>query len=338
MALSRITQACSWAAPSIEVIVRDNSGNLEKRKQMKRFERDNCTIVCVDPCQPLEQMSELLRLAKGDFIFCIADDDLCFDRTIAALPDVIDGTGKDANVVGMSGTYAIESSKGTALAAYNGIDSGDATVRVGGYLNYGGANVLMYSPLRRTMVENVFGFMYGMPFYLSYHDQIACLLYLLNGKFVKLPRLIYAYDVGPWEDPVSAQKRDVDFYRAAGLDAAINKLHWFLCGFEGAVLIRNSDLFPDYPLAQRQAMTDQWFSVMFQRFLHNPRFPFDSRFVKEAETLCARLRASQGRLSFQDMLGDICEFIALSSPDKAQAYLTFWAGQMRQRSPAAAAS
>ena len=35
---------------------------------------------------------------------------------------------------------------------------------------------------------------------------------------------------------------------AAGLDPAINKLHWFLCGFEGAVLVRNSDMFPELPI------------------------------------------------------------------------------------------
>lgn len=336
MALSRIAQACSWAGPGIEVIVRDNSGNAEKREQIKRFQRDNCIIVSADPCHPLENFSELMRLAKGDFVFCIADDDLCFDRTVAALPGVIDDAGKDPKVAGVTGTYAIETSKGTALAAYNNVDSDDVAARVAGYLSYGGANVLAYSPLRRTMVERVFRFMGAMPLFLSYHDQIACLLYLLNGKFVKLPRLIYAYDVGPWEDPVSAQKRDVDYYRAAGLDPAISKLHWFLCGFEGAVLLRNSDMFPDYPMAQRQAMTDQWFSLMFMRFMNNPRFPFDSHFVKEAETLCEKLRASQGRLSFPDMLGDICRFMALFSETKAQSYFSFWNEVLNRRNPAAA--
>ncbi len=338
MALSRIAQACSWASPSVEVIVRDNSGNAEKREQIKRFQRDNCTVISADPCQPLEQFSELMRLAKGDFIFCVGDDDIYFDRAVAALPGVIDEAGKDPTVAGMTGTYAIENSKGTALAAYNNIDSNDVAARVAGYLSYGGANVLAYSPQRRTMVERVFSFMGKLPVFLSYHDQITCLLYLLNGKFVKLPRLIYAYDVGPWEDAVSAQKRDVDFYRDAGLDAAMSKLHWFLCGFEGAVLIRNADIFPDYPLAQRQAMTDQWFSLMFVRFLNNPRFPFDSHFVKQAETLCEKLRASQGQLSFQDMLGDICRFMALFSDAKAQSYFGFWNDVLNRRNPAAAAA
>ena len=81
---------------------------------------------------------------------------------------------------------------------------------------------------------------------------------------------------GVWEEAETAQKRDVDFYKEAGLDPAINKLHWFLCGFEGAVLARNSDMFPDYPLAQRQVIADRWFSAMFVRFKGHPRLTFES--------------------------------------------------------------
>jgi hypothetical protein len=338
MALSRIAQACSWASPSIQIVVRDNSGDVEKREQIKHFQRDNCTIVSVDPCQPLENLSGLMQLAEGDFIFCIGDDDLCFDRAIAALPGVIDDVGMDPTVAGISGTYALESSKGTALATYDNIDSDDVTVRIAGYLSYGGANVLAYSPQRRALVERVFRFMRTIPFFLSYHDQITCLLYLLNGKFVKLPRLLYAYDVGPWESGKSAQEADVRFSRAAGLDPAINKLHWFMCGFEGAVLIRNSDIFPDYSMTQRQKMADQWFSTMFMRFLNNPRLTFESDFAVQAEAVCEKLRASQGRLSFVDMLIDICQLIALTSDAKAQSYLNFWAEVLKSRTSAAASA
>lgn len=338
MALSRIAQACSWASPSIEVIVRDNSGNPKKRAQIAHFQREHCTIVSAEPCQPLENFSALMQLAKGDFVFCLADDDLFFDRAIAALPAMIDRFGGDPAVAGIAGNYIVESSKGSEQISYRNIDSDDVTARVAGYLSHPGANVLVYSPQRRAMIERVFRFMGAMPFYLSYHDQIICLLYLLNGKFVRLPKLIYGYDFGPWEDMQSGQKRDVAFYSAAGLDPAINKLHWFLCGFEGAMLIRNGEIFPDHPTAQRQKMADQWFSVMFQRFLDNPRLTFDSRFAAQADTLCQKLRTSQGHLSFVDMLSDICHFIALFSDAKAQGYLTFWGQALRPRKAAAASA
>jgi hypothetical protein len=331
MALSRIAQACSCAGPSIEVIVRDNSGIAEKRAQLARFQSDHCTVIFAEPCGPLENFSATIRLAKGDFIFCLADDDMFFNGAIAALPALLEHVRSDPDVTGVAGNYIVDSSRGTSLVTYQNIDSEDVTARIAGYLAYPGANVLAYAPLRRATVETVFRFVQAMPLSLSYHDQIVCLLYLLHGRFPKLPKLIYGYDFGPWEELQSAQKRDAAFYKAAGLDPAINKLHWFLCGFEGALLIRNGDGFPDHPAAQRQKMADEWFSTMFVRFAANPRFAFESRFEGQAEALCQKLRASQGHLSFVGMLSDICHFIALFSPAKAQAYLSFWGALVKPR-------
>jgi len=333
LALSRIAQVCSWAGPNIEVIVRDNSGNAEKRMLLEHFRREHCDIVIADPCEPLENYSEILRLAQGEFVFCVSDDDFCFDRAIGALPGVIDRFGKDPTVAGVTGAYALETPQGTSIVNYNSVDSDDPAVRVAGYLAYQGPNMLFYSVLRRSLAERVLVFMKAMPVYLSFHDQILCLLYLLNGKLVKMRRLFYGYDVGIWEATETAQKRDLDFYRAAGLDPAMNKLHWFLCGFEGAVLVRNSDMFPDYPLAQRQVIADRWFSMMFMRFKSQARLTFESRFADEADKVCAKLQASTGQLSFQGMLTEICGLIALSSKDNAQRYRDFWDAEINRRKP-----
>ena len=62
-----------------------------------------------------------------------------------------------------------------------------------------------------------FGFLKTQPFLFSFHDQINCLLYLLNGKFVRLNRFLYLYDMGPWEKTETAQERDVSFYNERGL-------------------------------------------------------------------------------------------------------------------------
>lgn len=333
VALSRIAQVCSWAGPNIEVIVRDNSGNAEKRKLLEHFRREHCNIVIADPCEPLENYSEILRLAQGQFIFCVADDDQCFDRAIEALPGIIDQFGKDPTVAGVTGAYALETSQGTSIVNYKGVDSDDPAVRVAGFLAYQGPNMLFYSVLRRSLAERILVFMKSMPVYLSFHDQILCLLYLLNGKLVGLQRLFYVYDVGVWEATETAQKRDVDFYTEAGLDPVINKIHWLLCGFEGAALIVNSDIFPSYPPAQRQPIADRWFSAMFSRFRGQPRLTFDSRFADEGERLCAKLQASTGQLSFHGMLTEISSFMALFSKDSAQSYFDFWDAVLNKRSP-----
>jgi hypothetical protein len=329
-AISRIAQVCSWAGPNIEVIVRDNSGDANKRDLIARFQSENCKVISADPCAPLENFSALIRLAKGDFIFCPADDDFSFDRAIRGMPDILEKFSKDSSVVGITGRYAIEASAGSAIAAYRDVDSNDPVARVSGFLSNNGPNVLFYSALRRQMVERVYDFLTSMPFYLSFHDQIQSLLFLLCGKFIQLPRLLYAYDMGVWETRETAQRRDMDYFAAAGLDPVMNILQWFLCAFEGAVLIRNSGLFPDHPLAQRQAIADRWFSVRFAAFVGDKRSAFGSKFEAETEKIRGRLMAPTGQLSFQALLVEICDVIALFSGEKAKVYYDFWDAQINR--------
>ena len=151
---------------------------------LKNFQCDHCQIISVDPCEPLENYSEILGLAKGDFVFCMSDDDQCIDRAILSLPDLIERSVHDPAVVAVTGSYALEVPQGTSIVNYKDIDSDDPATRVTGYLSYPGPNMLFYSVLRRDLAERVLRFMKAMPVYLSFHDQILCLLYLLNGKYV----------------------------------------------------------------------------------------------------------------------------------------------------------
>jgi hypothetical protein len=329
---SRIAQACSWASDDIEVIVRDNSGSAEKRELLGKFQRDNCRMIFAEPCDGLENFFEVLRPAKGEFVFMIADDDFCFDHAIASLPRILASVRGDQSVIGVAGAYAIESSQGTSFATYKNLDSDDVAARLAGYLSYPGPNVLYYSPLRRVLFQRLLDFFAKtLPFYFSYHDQIACLLYLLNGKFVPLPRLLYLYDFGAWETGELAQKRDVGPYKSAGLDPAMNKLHWYLCGFEGAALILNSSEFFNYPRPLRQSLADAWFAAMFARFKRNPRLTFESPLATEAEKLCASLRTSTGQLSFQGMLAEISGFMALTAKKQAMDYFYYWDSLLNKR-------
>ena len=324
LACSRIAQACSWAGPNIEVIVRDNSGNAGKREWLGHLQRDYCNIVVADPCEPLEQFSALIALAKGDFLYCVADDDFCFDRAIAVLPDTIGRHGGDPSFIGVTGAYAIDTSKGTKILSYQDVDSDDVAARVTGYLNFSGPNVLFYAVLRRELVHRISAFMRAMPFFFSYHDQIYCLLYLLSGKLVRLERLFYLYDLGIWENDELGQKRDADFYRAAQMDPAISKLQWFMCALEGAALAMNSQLFPNYSAAQRELIGSRWLAVMLRRFRDHKRGAFDSRFADKADLLCAALQASIGKLSLPGMVTEVASFIALFSNKQAKSYFDFW--------------
>jgi Glycosyl transferase family 2 len=333
LACSRIAQACSWAGPNIEVIVRDNSGDARKRELLTHFQRENCKVITADPCEPRENFSKILGIATGDFIFCLGDDDFCFDHAVADLPDLIGRVGDDPSIVGITGTYAVETSTATSIASYQHIDSDDARSRVAGLLEYPGPNLLYYSVMRRELVHRISGLMNEMPFSFSFHDQIFCLLYLLNGKFVRLQRLMYLYDMGLWESRETAQKRDLDFYKDAGLDPAINRLHWIFCGFEGASLVMNSDMVAMLPPAERQSIADLWFTVMFTRFKRDDRFAFGSPRSEDAERWCKNLQESSGRLTFENILAEICNFIALSSKNAAQDYFDFWGAVIKKRQP-----
>jgi hypothetical protein len=333
LACSRIAQACSWAGPDIEVLVRDNSGNARKRELLANFQHDNCRIITVEPCQPRENYSEILRQATGEFVFALGDDDLFFDPAIGDLPGVIAQIGADRSFIGITGTYAIETSNGTSLASYQNLDASEARVRVAGFLSYPGPNILFYSVVRRELLNRVFDIMHAMPFSFSFHDQIICMLYLLNGKFFRLQRLMYLYNMGVWETAEGAQKCDLDIYNDAGLDPAINKLHWLLCGFEGASLIVNSDMLAMLAPAQRQPIADLWFSAMFARFKRDNRSAFGSPHAEDAERWCKKLQESTGHLTFQNILTEISGFIALSSKASGQDYFDFWDAIINKRQP-----
>ena len=334
LALSRIAQVCSWASSKIQVIVRDNSGNAQKREMLKQIRHDNCTIVSVDECEPRENFVESLKLAKGAFVFLLADDDMCFDRAIAALPGIIDRIANVPSFVGIAGPYVVEASSGSVVINYKAIDSADPAARVAGYLAENGPNVLFYAVLRRDTVKRMIALVEGLPIFCSFHDQVLNLLYLLNGKYHLLPRIFYLYDFGEWENAESAQKRDLEFYTQSGLDPAVNLLHWFLCGFEGAVLTLHSDAFPAHPPAQRQAIANQWFSTMYARFKGHKRLAFGSPHAAEIEKSCARLQAMAGTVNFDVMLAEIKAALALFSTDKAQLYFDYWNALLTRQKPA----
>jgi hypothetical protein len=160
-----------------------------------------------------------------------------------------------------------------------------------------------------------------------------CLLYLINGKFAPLQRLMYLYDMGVWQSRESAEKRDLDFYKGAGLDPAINKLQWIICGFEGASLIVNSNMLAMLPPVQRQPIADLWFTTMFTRFKGDKRSAFNSPLADDAERSCKKLLQSTGQLTFERILAEITDFIALSSREAAQNYFSFWDAVIHRRQP-----
>jgi len=330
---SRILQACSWAGPRVEVIVHDRSGSTARAELLHGMEHENCRFMIAAPGRAHDDWTEALSAARGDFVLLLADDGILFDRAMTVLPGVIESIAADTSIIGVAAPTLIETPQGAEAFAYPNIDAGDPLVRLSGYLSADRPNVLLFSPVRRATMTWSLDLVREKPLALPFDDRISSLLYLVAGKFARMARLMHVHDASKDD---GARAADAAFYQQARLDPAINRLTWFLCGFEGATLIRHANLPVTYAPQQRQAMADLWFSAMFNRFRTQPRETYGSPTAGEADKLCARWMEAAGRLSFADMLADTCQFMALSSQENALKYFAYWSAMLGLRQAGAA--
>jgi hypothetical protein len=320
-ACSRILEVCSWASEDVEVIVRDNSGDNAKRSLLGQIQLDtNCRIIIVDEDSPHENFISLMEAAQGDFVFFLADDDLCARRAIDAVVVAIQRFGDDQSVVGVTGQYLFETTEGSQMMGYGQIGSVSAIQRLEGYFALG-LNLLFYSAVRRTTWLALWNWTKALPFRFSYIDLILAVIALLSGRYVDIKRLIYIYDFTGWEGGLKFEK-DYEFYRAAGIDRSILWLHGLFCAFEGTKIIL-SDLFAkNLTTSERMAAATIW----YQRVLGSS-VPLQTQTPLEvyAEQLRSKWLRNQ-QVDLDAMLHDLSEFLTLATEDKAKAlrYRAYW--------------
>ena len=143
-ALSRMLHACTWAGPRVEVVVRDSSGNATNAACLQDIACENCRLIVAPPCDARENRRQAIAEARGDFVFLLAEDDICFDRALALLPGVIESVAADPAIVGVAAPALRETPQGSEAFAYPNIDADDPLVRLSGYLSGRRASV---SPL-----------------------------------------------------------------------------------------------------------------------------------------------------------------------------------------------
>ena len=325
-AYGRIMSAAAWASDTIETIVRDNSGNAEKRSVLGSLQGPNLRVLLADPCDATTNFLEAGRAARGEFLLFLGDDDSAFDRGVAAIADAAVSHADDRSVVGITGRYVFEGAWGSQIRNYRDVDSTDAGARLGGLLASDGANLIFYSAVRRQVVHDVWATVLAHPFRFPFHDQLCSLLYLLGGRFVSVGRLVYVYDNANW-DGTAFLAAELKIYAAAGMDAAIRWLHWIICGFEGASLIMHSRFGARYAADERQAMANAWFAAMYRRFI-NERIVVESSSLNAAAIALSRRwkDADDPNFSLEALLDDISGFIGMSSTEHAEAYRAYWEG------------
>lgn len=326
MAIARIAQACSWAAGDVEVIVRDNSGDTAKRALIASFAQDDCLILSVDECDAWTNFMALLEAARGDYLFFVADDDLVFDRGIASVADLIRADGGSTDVVGVTGAYIVEVPDGSATLAYERIGSDDMAERVAGYVGLQGPNMLFYSAILRETMIDAWQIARSHPIAPPYQDQLLALLYVMSGRFLNIGRFLVSYDNMNWETTETAAASDERFYRAAGLDPAYGKLHWLACAAEGGWLALHAQPGAGHSPAMRNSAANSWFQCMYRRFLGDHRVVQGASFDAEAAALCQKWRQPRTNFGLPEILDDLGQFMALTSPETAAGYRRFWQG------------
>jgi hypothetical protein len=105
-----------------------------------------------------------------------------------------------------------------------------------------------------------------------------------------------------------------------GMDASIRRLHWMICGFEGAALTYGA--LGHNPKADQIATT--WLDAMFRRFVNDGALSFDTPHNDAAGKLRDKWRAEYPRFTLEAMLPDICDFIERFAPKQARGYYDFW--------------
>jgi hypothetical protein len=323
-ALARMMEWSSLDPTKFELVVRDNSGNKEKRDFLGRLISPTLKIHSVDPCDAFENALSALRLATGDFVFFVADDDWLSIRGLEQLHTFIENNCSDASIGCFTGDYLVEATEYSYMFRYGAIDANDTHQRISSYLNSNASNFLYYSIVRRSLVETCFQFMDDLPYKFSYHDQVISLIYLTLGRVLKIERVVYGYDLGEWETAEKSLAKDRSIYVAAGLPIEYDRLHHLFCALEGALLL-NSNLILDKVGENTAASADLWFQTMFSKFIHHRReLPASNSDADLAIMKFQGKLLAQNSWNYQELLLDFSEILEVADPAGAQRYFKFW--------------
>ncbi|MDR3560914.1 MAG: glycosyltransferase [Negativicutes bacterium] len=320
---STILNTCTMGGNDIEVIIRDNSANLQKREFLSRISEKNCRILMVDECPGSENYQALVNEAKSDFVYFVCDDDYISPYALPTLVTEIDRIHDDPGVIGVTGIFGIEDQVSSNFFPFNEFDTPKASDRFKAFLDHS-PSVFHYSPLRRSMMQDMWKFASQLPLFFSYHDWIINCIYLMHGRLTYVPRYIYQYNNANWADAAACLRTDAHYFRKAGLDSSAVRLQWLIGCLEGGQIFLHKYKGVNLPAAERQELAAMWIQQRYAWFLGNwQREAPDAKFDAEALKVVAKW-VDRSDFKFPELLDDLCGYFSLSSPDIAQRYYDFW--------------
>ncbi len=323
-AIARVFEAASLDPDKFEVIVRDNSENAEKQTILSTIKSPACRVLTVPNLGAYENPTEALRVATGDFVYFLADDDWMCTRGINHLHSLALQNVADSSVACVTGAYLIDTSSGTGFLRYEGLDSHEPAMRLARYLGANATNVLYYSAVRRDLATFCFAFMESLPYKFSYHDQLMSIFYLALGRVLQVDRVVYQYDLGDWETAEGSLSKDKASYVAAGLPAEFDRLHWLFCALEGAFLL-SSQLLAQKVEYDRALLAETWFDALVGRFkLHDRGSSYADGEVNRSTMSLRKKCLSAQRIDRNELLFDICDVLEIVDKPGAERYFNFW--------------
>ena len=319
-----ILNACYMASDDVEVLIRDNSGNEAKREFLSHVHEKNCHIMSVDECSIAENYQGLLKLASGEFVFLVCDDDFVNAAAVDSILSRIDAVKDDPGVIAISGITTFDDPGQSHFARFNGLEVQSPSERVSRFLGEPFLSVFQFSPLRLHMLRSAWSFWSTVPMCLVYHDLLICCLFLMHGRTTHVERSFYHYNNLNWTTPEAHGKMHEQYLRNAGLDTSVVRFVWLLACVEGAQSSTCKYQGVSMPQDERDRCGLPLFEFCFKKFMSAVPFqPEGARFDRQAVQLVEKWRNTR-EITIEPLLADIVEHFSLSSPEFAQRYYSFW--------------
>jgi hypothetical protein len=321
---ANILNLCCMGMDGVEVIIRDNSGNEDKREFLRQIKEKNCRIISVDECSGAENHRSLLKEAKGEFVFVTADDDSVNGYAIKPLLQEIEKIRDNPEMIGVTGVFIKEEATTNHFVPFNKFDLPSPLDRFRGYFLETNHSIFQYSPIRIHVLHDVWNYTANLPVYLSYHDVMMNGLFLMHGRMAYVKRYIYQYNNANWTNDKMCLLTDAHYFRLAGLDTSGVRLQWLIAIFEGAETYLRKYPSVKLPREDRQELAEVWSRHWFSHFLHtSKRQAKDAKFDDQAKSLVKKWRKFE-KFNTEKFLVDLAEYYALSSPEIAQRYYDYW--------------
>jgi hypothetical protein len=320
---ARVCELLSLDPNKFEVIIRDNSECEKKSRFLASLSFKYHKILIVPNNGSTENFSEASKLASGDYLLFIADDDWFFKSGLEMLHQLAINSKENKSITALTGAYLVSSSHGIGSMFYSGLDSPDPISRMKGYLNVG-PNLLYYSAYKKNVFHLSWNLLEKLPYAFCHADLLFVIPSLVIGSIASVKTLCYQWDFGEWEGADKAMLKRAGICQAAGLPKEFSVLDKLLTAVEGALLI-NSKLLGNYVRYDRSEVAKLWLQNFFAQYQGCPfqnYFP-DSEDKNRVKKFRERL-FSIGDISLLGLLEEISNLFREVDPAGAERYYNFW--------------